>query len=173
MIANDVKWTDVVQAPVGLCGLALVLYQLRELQRSIQGQTISDLYEQYHQVVGAVLERPTLRPYFYENKALDSSISPALQADVESTCELIAAVLEHAHFQGKDVGTTRSKQCWGPTLRSDWRKAPSLRITSAGTSTGTVRSCSATSRTPASIQPPEIRRADNYCKSSPGSGMPM
>ena len=119
MIANDVKWTDVVQAPVGLCGLPLVLYQLRELQRSIQ--------EQYHQVVGAVLERPTLRPYFYENKALDSSISPALQADVESMCELIAAVLEHAHFQGKDVGTTRSKQCWGPYIEERLEKSSVLK----------------------------------------------
>lgn len=127
MIANDVKWTDVVQALVGLCGLPLVLYQLRELQRSIQGQTISDLYEQYHQVVGAVLERPTLRPYFYENKALDSSISPALQADVESMCELIAAVLEHAHFQGKDVGTTRWKQCWGPYIEERLEKSSVLK----------------------------------------------
>ena len=114
MIASpsDIRWTDVVQALVGLGGIPFIIYQLREVKRSVQGQTLSELYDHYHQVVSVFLEKPNLRPYFYENKALDTSADPALCVEVESMCELFAAVLEHAVVQEKNVPRRAWAECW-------------------------------------------------------------
>lgn len=127
------KWTDIGQLVVGVCGLLvsvggllLIVYQLREVQHSIQAQTTSDLYDHYHQMISVFVKRPDMRPYFYEKKALEPSASPALRADVESMCELIAGVLEHALFQGNDVGEKRWKECWDPYIKERFLKSSIL-----------------------------------------------
>src|SRR5215472_19060298 len=80
------KWTDIGQLVVGVCGLLvsvggllLIVYQLREVQHSIQAQTTSDLYDHYHQMISVFVKRPDMRPSFYEKKALEPSASPALR----------------------------------------------------------------------------------------------
>lgn len=128
MIASpsDIKWTDVVQALVGLGGIPFIIYQLREVKRSVQGQTLSELYDHYHQVVSVFLKKPNLRPYFYENKPLDTSAGPALCAEVESICELFAAVLEHAVVQEKNVPRRAWAECWQTFVMERLKKSSVL-----------------------------------------------
>jgi len=112
-LLHDVKWTDIVQATVGVVGIWFIIHQLRQVKQSIQGQTLSELYDHYHEVVDVFLEKPHLRPYFYENKALvDISTSPGLRDEVQSMCELMAAVLEHALVQEENVPREAWAQCW-------------------------------------------------------------
>jgi hypothetical protein len=125
--AADVRWTDIVQVIVGVGGIPLIIYQLREVQRSIQGQTLSELYDHYHQVVSAFLKKPELRPYFYENKSFDESTSAGLRVEVECMCELIAGILEHAMVQEKNVPSSAWSECWETFVIERIKKSSVLR----------------------------------------------
>jgi hypothetical protein len=123
---TDVKWTDVVQVLVGIVGIPFIIYQLYEVRRSIQGQTLGELYEHYHRVVTVFVERPHLRPYFYENKPIDESTSSDHREEIESMCDLFAAVLEHALVQQKNVPRRAWKECWETFVAERHRKSPEL-----------------------------------------------
>ncbi len=110
-----VKWTDLVTALAAVLGVPFIIYQIREVKLSIQGETLNGLYDHYHDVVNMFLERPYLRPYFYDNKPLANSSDPHhpdLPNQVNTMCELIAGVLERALVQEERLPGSAWKECW-------------------------------------------------------------
>jgi hypothetical protein len=131
MLQAPERWTDVAQGfvpiAVALAGVPFIWYQLREVNRSVQGETLSELYGHYHDVVSIFLERPHLRPYFYENKTLDDFADPELRSQVRTMCELIAGVLEHAVVQEQNVPKGSWKDCWESYVRERLKTSVVLR----------------------------------------------
>lgn len=122
----EIKWTDWVQAIVGVVGIPLIVYQLHEVRRTIQGQTLSELYDHYHHVLSELLKKPELRPYFYENKIPEKD-NPTLDVELESMCELFAAVMEHACVQKKNVPFKSWQECWETFVKERQKKSAVLR----------------------------------------------
>jgi hypothetical protein len=128
-----VKWTDVAQVFVSIVGFGCVLYQVWQLRRAVAGDAYTSLYEQYVDVAKLFLERPELRPYFYEERVVDEEApgGERTKAEVEILAELMTGLLEHAALQRRSIPTKIYVECWraytkerfkSPALRAFWSK---------------------------------------------------
>lgn len=73
-------WIDIVQTIasvagviVTIIGFGLVMFQIRQVERAQHGETNVALYAHMQNVRAIFQDHPELRPYFYENKAMDQS----------------------------------------------------------------------------------------------------
>ena len=133
IFAEEVKWTDVAQLGVAIIGFVLILSQLGKLKKQLAGDAYTSLYEQYVDVCKLFLEKPHLRPYFYEKRAVDATIPDrkTIQAEVEIVAELMTGLLEHAAVQQDSIPKDIYEQCWleftkdrfeSPALISYWQE---------------------------------------------------
>jgi hypothetical protein len=126
------SWTDVTQAiasvasvVVGLIGFLLVVYQIRQLQRSIYGSTFESLYSQENNILHVFIDKPHLRPYFYDNKAIDPSDENYNQ--VMAIAELCTDFFEHLSLAQENLPPeTRSR--WNRCIIDFYRSSPALRL---------------------------------------------
>ncbi len=125
------RWTEIAQAigsivsgVVGLVGFMVVTYQLIQLKIAVRSETHARLYDQAQQVIGILVSRPELRPYFYDNK----SIGPdnELHGIVMTYAEMTADYLEHIAVQKKTLPPEVWEK-WVPYIRDRYKSSEVLR----------------------------------------------
>lgn len=123
-----VTWTDSVQAIASVVGFGVIIYQIRQLKRTVQSDTHSKLYTHYLEVNKLLLQKPHLRPYFYEGKALDESDfnQLSLRQDIDIMCEVILGLLEHAVLQRDNLPGDSWQNCWMAYVHERYDKSTEL-----------------------------------------------
>ena len=103
------------QAIVSTLALLAVIYQMYYLRRGIRGVTQDNIYAHYSEVCKVFLEKPYLRPYFYDRKvyAGPDPDHPDLREEIDATSELILGVIEHAVVQRENLLESAWHSCWG------------------------------------------------------------
>lgn len=121
-------WADVIQAIVAVVGFGAVIWQIRRLKRTVQGETHGKLYTHYLEVNKLFLERPHLRPYFYEGNVLNEpdDNQPRLRQELDIMCEVVLGLLEHAVLQKINLPNDSWKNCWMTYVRDRYHKSPEL-----------------------------------------------
>jgi hypothetical protein len=123
MLHTGADIAQIVQALVATLALIAIYFQIRqaaksfmqsraELNKSIEGlqaSSASQLYDHYHNVTNVFLGNPKLRPYFYGG--LDDNPED-LRGDIDTMCELMAGVLEHALVLEKSLPKASREECW-------------------------------------------------------------
>jgi hypothetical protein len=129
IFAEEVKWTDVAQLCVSIIGFGFVWYQVRQLGKAVEGDAYTSLYEQYVEVGKIFLERPQLRPYFYNDRAVDERAPDGEKtlAEVEIVAELMTGLLEHAALQRHSMPRRIYEECWQAYTNERFEKSPALR----------------------------------------------
>jgi hypothetical protein len=82
---------------VSIIGFAVLLYQLRQLRRSVQSDTHSKLYTEDYSVVHLFLAEPELRPFFYDDVPVNENDANSGEATV--VAELLCSHFEHIILQ--------------------------------------------------------------------------
>lgn len=125
------SWTDVVQAIcslgaliVAVVGFVALIFQVRQLERAIRGDTHSKLYEQGLATVQLVFEAPNLWPYVYEGKETAPGDPDYFQ--LCALVEIIADFHEHIALQKPNLPPA-VWQRWRDYLRETTRTCPTLR----------------------------------------------
>jgi hypothetical protein len=124
-----VTWAAAAQALASVVGFSLIIYQIWRLKRTVQGDTQSKLYAHYLEVNKLLLQKPFLRPYFYEGKVWDESGDhpPNLRQDLEIMCEVILGLCEHAVLQYQRLPPDAWNNCWRAYIRGRYAQSPVLR----------------------------------------------
>ena len=125
-----VTWSPVVQGTVSLVGFGLVLWQLIVLRRNVQGSTQDRLYAQYTEICKLFLDRPYLRPYFYDNEPKPGSCPPdhpSLSGEIDAMSETILGLIEHAIVQHANLPGDSWKNCWQPYAIERVKKSQTIR----------------------------------------------
>ena len=126
-----VPWNDVAQLAISVVAFPFVVYQIWQLNRSVQADTHSNLYDHYLKVIELFFEKPHLRPYFYECKRLTDDANAAgnekLRREIDVMCETIAGLLEHAAVQKKNLPGDSWENCWKAFTVERFRQSPALR----------------------------------------------
>lgn len=63
-------WTSTIQTGVAVVGFGAVVYQLRQVERSVRSATRSSIYDLAARVKQNIIDNPELRPYFHESKII-------------------------------------------------------------------------------------------------------
>jgi hypothetical protein len=113
----------VFQMLVAAIGFPVVIYQLIQLHKNLEGATQDRLYAHYTEICKLFMQNPELRPYFYgrvENaggtlrgeqaRECNDSLSPK----IAFMCEAIFGLVEHAVLQKKNLPGDAWKNCWRP-----------------------------------------------------------
>jgi hypothetical protein len=119
-------WASVVQAVIGVLGFGFVFWQLTNLRRSIQGATQDRLYAHYTEICKLFLEKPYLRPFFYDNENKPASSPrdhPALSAEIDAMSEMILGLIEHTVVQHVNLPPDSWEHCWYPYARERVKKS--------------------------------------------------
>lgn len=121
-ILETVKSTDVSIVRLMLIGIALqaigfglVWSQVRQLNRGIQGETHSKLYDHYLKITERLAGETKLRPYFYNREKelkTDAAGYADLRGEIDMMCEIILGLLEHAAVQKKNLPKDSWTACW-------------------------------------------------------------
>jgi hypothetical protein len=64
------EWTSIIQTVVGVIGFAAVVYQLRQVERSVRSATRWSIYDMAGRIKQNFIDNPELKPYFDENKEI-------------------------------------------------------------------------------------------------------
>jgi hypothetical protein len=123
------KGAVVVQAAASLAGFVLI-WQLFLVRRNIRGTTQDSLYAHYTEVCRLFVDKPYLRPYFYNNKPKPISCPkdhPYLNDEIDGVSEMILGLIEHAIVQRRNLPSTSWKACWEPYARERVRSSQTIR----------------------------------------------
>jgi hypothetical protein len=128
MQTSPVPWTSDVQAIASVVGFVVIIYQIRQLKRAVQSDTHSKLYSHYLEVTKLWLQKPQLRPYFYEGKTLDESAPnyQDMRREIDVMCEVILGLLEHAVLQKTNLPGDSWKNCWKAYAEERYTCSPDL-----------------------------------------------
>jgi hypothetical protein len=104
--------------------LLLLLWQIVELRRSVQGQTYQAVYGQMFEIHRTFLERPELRPFFYDNVEADPA--NALAPQVAVMAEWIGDLFDNVFRQQATMPSGTFDE-WRRYMRSVYWTSPALR----------------------------------------------
>lgn len=123
------KWTDVLQCLITAGGFWLVWSQIKQLRQSTAGSTYASLYGEYMDVCKLFLAKPQLRPYFYHPAALAPEMPSSGEAreEVETMCELMTGLLEHATLQQMNIPDNIWEECWEKYTNDRFNESPAMR----------------------------------------------
>ena len=115
-IGGQMTLASVVQAGASACGFFFIGYQIWQARRSIRAGTEHTLYDHYTEVCKLFIQKPYLRPYFYDNKTLSEiDISnPHLREEIDMMSEAVLGLIEHSVLHAKNLPGDTWKNCWMP-----------------------------------------------------------
>lgn len=67
------EWTSGIQTLVAVIGFGAVIYQLRQVERSVRSAARWSIYDLAGRIKQNLIDDPELKPYFDDNKKIDSS----------------------------------------------------------------------------------------------------
>jgi len=129
------SWADAAQvamAIIQLFGIPFVIWQVRELQKSLHSTTHSNIYTHYTDTIRWFLDKPHLYPYFRENARLEGSVPasemPLRRAEVLTLCELTTTLFEHATLEKKNMPGPTWENCWVPYIKASYEQSDEMRL---------------------------------------------
>jgi hypothetical protein len=127
----DVKWTEVIEALVALgtlfvtvIGFLIVIRQIRQVERTIRGDTNANLCAQSIEILKEIGACPECYPYFYENKELPPDEPSRVR--ILCICEMTANYLDHVALQRDNLPPAVWKR-WSLFIRDAVQGSPVLR----------------------------------------------
>lgn len=124
------KWTDILQAigaagslVVAVVGFAILIYQIKQLERAIRTTTQSELYSQGFEILKFLGENAQIRPYFYEGKKLNAN--DEVRNLVLGATEIVADFFEHVALQRRNLPSA-VWQKWAIQMQNTYLNCPSL-----------------------------------------------
>lgn len=115
-----------VQAFASVLAFLVIIFQLWMLIRNIRGATHDRIYAHYMEVCKLLMQKPYLRPYFYDKQVV-SDADTTLKAEVEIMSEAIMGLIEHAVVQKRNMPRRSWRDCWKPYAQERLAKSVDLR----------------------------------------------
>ena len=114
---------------IGLVGVPVLIWHvsgvhkgLQTQNRNIQAQTLGRLYNHYFTLCRALLRRPHLRGYLYDAVVLKADLADdKLRSQVNTVCEMMTGLLEHAVLQRPNIPAGSWCDCWQPFLEEMYK----------------------------------------------------
>lgn len=139
-------YAPVAQATASIFGFFFLILQVRQLIRNTQGATHDRLYAHYMEVCKLFMQKPELRPYFYEGKELQQASSDQQSRDkkdtdsthngssaqapgrgeIDAMSEAIFGLIEHAVMQHENLPEDTWNNCWRPYVQERLTKSIEL-----------------------------------------------
>lgn len=94
---------SILQTTINLVLLAFVIYQLKQVNRSIQSSAQTGLYSQSAEVRKIMLNQPELFPYLMEGKSLDPKMDKVLRDKIKIVGLIQLSYLENLITQEKNL----------------------------------------------------------------------
>jgi hypothetical protein len=127
-VGGQMSLAEVVQALVAFFGFWFVCYQILHLGKSIRGVTQDSLYTHYTEVGNWFLQKPYLRPYFYNDKIFEPDLGNAyLRDEIALMSEAILSLIEHAVLQRANLPKDSWERCWRQYARDRLEKSTETR----------------------------------------------
>jgi hypothetical protein len=122
------KWTDVLQCLITAGGFWLVWSQIKNLRQSTAGNTYASLYGEYMDVCKLFLKRPYLRTYFYNTAPGGTGVPSTgpICEEIETMCELMTGLLEHATLQQMNIPPNIWEECWHKYTNDRFNESPAM-----------------------------------------------
>lgn len=109
-------WAQLGQALISAAGFYFLFSQIKAVNQTIERDTHSKLYSHYLEFNKLLLEKPHLRPYFYDNRILVMNDNGKeilkLRAEIDMACEILCGLLEHAALQLENICGDAGENCW-------------------------------------------------------------
>ncbi len=86
---------------VAIVALGLVLRQIFQIERQIQGSSCSSLYEQMILIDQFFINNPDYKPFIYSNKNIEHNEKN--YDKIRSIAEMISDMIEHAYVQKNNL----------------------------------------------------------------------
>jgi hypothetical protein len=127
-IEGSVTWAAAIQAGAAVAGFAFIGYQILQLIRNIRGATQDRLYAHYTEICKLFMQKPYLRPYFYENKVLmeGNPDYPHMREEIDVMSEAILGLIEHSTLQQNNLPRDAWKHCWLPYANERLKKSKEI-----------------------------------------------
>lgn len=109
---------------VTLLGFLFVIQQLRIGRRSMEAQARGLIYQLSNSVYKLFVDRPMLRPYFYDNMPIPTT--EPQRSEVLGAAELLCDYFEHIHFTDKQLAT-ELRDAWSAYMRMLYKSSEALR----------------------------------------------
>jgi hypothetical protein len=124
------QWTDVLQGIgaigsvlIAVIGFGILIYQIKQLERAIRGDTQSGLYTQSFEILRFLADNPEIRPYLYEGKVL--KMDDASYNLVMSATEIVADFFEHVVLQKPNLPANVWEK-WAIQIVNTYSNSPTL-----------------------------------------------
>ncbi|MGH6926319.1 MAG: hypothetical protein ACRED5_21530 [Propylenella sp.] len=128
-IGGEMTLAAVVQALASIAAFVFIIFQVTQINRSIKGATQDRVYAHYTEICKIFLQKPYLRPYFYENKELleDDPRYPHLRSEIDFMSETILGLIEHAVLQQGNLPPDCWENCWLPYANERLRMSAEIK----------------------------------------------
>jgi hypothetical protein len=110
---------------ITLGGFIFVLHQLKISARSLKSQARGHLYQMDQVVYKLFVDKPDLRPYFFEDKEPPPA-TDTMRSEVLATAELLSDLFEHV-VHGIDDVDDGVREPWRRHMREMYQKNRSLK----------------------------------------------
>jgi len=128
---GEPNWTAVVQAVgavaavvVGILGFLFVWVQIRGLKQALNSETHSKVYAEDFEIIKLFVDKPHLRPYFYEKVEIKPGSTD--EAAVQTIAELWCCHFEHVMLQLNYLPKV-IRQSWVDYARFVYKSSPAIR----------------------------------------------
>ncbi len=118
------EWTSIIQTVVAVIGFAAVVYQLRQVERSVRSATRWSIYDIAGRIKQNIIDDPDLRPYFDENKEITSDDNK--YAKVMAMADYYCLYLEKIATQGEGL-SKENVVAWNEYIRGVYNNSYVIR----------------------------------------------
>ena len=128
------RWSYQISTPACTAGSAII-----DLRRNVQGSTQDRLYAQYTEICKLFVDKPHLRPYFYDNEPkpiVCPADRPSLGGEIDAMSETILGLIERAIVQHANLPRDSWRNCWQPYAIERVKKAKQSENSTRRTSIG-------------------------------------
>jgi len=124
-------WTDIAQAigsivscGVTIIGFIFVYKQLKQVEQTIQKDSLESLYGRVHEIHQVILNDPQLRPFFYENRPLpdDEMLLNKVAVFSEMVLDFYELISHQKDFMPSDLFDS-----WETYIKDLYRRSPVLK----------------------------------------------
>ncbi len=118
------EWTSIIQTVVAVIGFAAVVYQLRQVERSVRSATRWSIYDIAGRIKQNIIDDPELRPYFDENKEITADDNK--YAKVMAMADYYCLYLEKIATQGEGL-SKENVVAWNEYIRGVYNNSYVIR----------------------------------------------
>jgi hypothetical protein len=88
-------WAQVAEAAVAFGGILFVIYQVRQVNRTVSADAEGRLAEMASELRGLVVTHPELRPYLFEGQPLPEDADDVLRSRVATAVEMLLHYMDN------------------------------------------------------------------------------